>query len=89
MNKELEEYIKSYNELKEHKSIIKNIDTDFFFKTVDALLLNLENSIPKEVIENKIEEYKKEGFEYENKICTMYYKKQNEIDTLQELLEGK
>ena len=49
----------------------------------------LLDSIPKKKIEDKIEELKKEGFEYENSVCTMYYKKQDEIDTLQELLEDK
>lgn len=59
----------------------------YYQEEIETVLKALKNSIPKKKIEDKIEELKKEGFEYENKICTMYYVKQDEIDILQDLLE--
>ena len=53
---ELEEAINIYSELKEHKEIIGNIDTDFFFKFAEIVLQALKKSIPKKKIGNKIEE---------------------------------
>lgn len=53
---ELEECRKMYEELKEHKAIVANIDTEFFFRFTDIVLQALDNSIPKEKVE-KIEKY--------------------------------
>ena len=38
----LEEAIQSYKELKKHKELIKNIDTDFFFEFAETVLQALE-----------------------------------------------
>ncbi len=77
-------------ELKEAIKILKS-DAEWNGNEKQFLILEnyIDNSISKEVIENKIEKYKEEGFEYEGRVCTMYYKREDEIDTLQELLEGK
>lgn len=65
---ELEEYKKMYEELKKHKTIIANIDTEFFFKFTDKLLQALDNSIPKEKVLKKMDELsdttKVEDFSY-------------------------
>ena len=39
---ELEETIQSYKELKKHKELIKNIDTNFFFEFAETVLQELE-----------------------------------------------
>lgn len=57
---ELEECRKMYEELKEHKAIVANIDTEFFFKFAETVLQALDNSIPKEKVEKKIKEYQHE-----------------------------
>ena len=83
---ELEELIKIYNGLKNHKEIIGSIDTDFFFNFAETVLQELKNSIPKKKIEEKIEELKAQ--------CggNPYHIQQTlnaEIRLLQELLEDK
>lgn len=81
----LEEAINIYSELKEHKEIIGNIDTDFFFKFAEIVLQALKKSIPKKKIENKLEQLNSE---------IQYCARQNgktiklgKIMALQELLE--
>ncbi len=88
MTKELEGAIENYNELKRNKHVIANIDKDFFFDLVDILLQALENSIPKEVVEEKITELwvkcpKNSINEF------MINERNNKIEILQELLGGK
>ena len=41
-NKELEEMIEAYNELKRHKEIVANIDTNYFFEFAETLLKELK-----------------------------------------------
>lgn len=42
MNKELEEIIEAYNELKRHKKIVANIDTNYFFEFAETVLNELK-----------------------------------------------
>lgn len=53
-DKELEEAKRIYNELKNHKEIIGNIDTDFFFKFAEIVLQALKD---KDIIINEMAEY--------------------------------
>lgn len=93
MNKELEVYIKAYKEIKKNREIINSIDSDFFFDFADTMLNYIENSIPKKVIEEKINRFKDEtvwnynDWKYDEKI---YKAELNIIDKImKELLEGK
>lgn len=54
MNKELEEMIKVYKEARDNRCLIASIYPEFFFKFGDTLLNYIENSIPKEKVENII-----------------------------------
>lgn len=93
MNKELVESIKDYNTLKRNKNTIENIEPDYFFEFVDMLLNYIENSIPKEKVEEKIEETRKRYNEIHTKhlrdcgIAEQRALAQREV--LEELLEGK
>lgn len=51
-NNDIEEDIKQYKELKKHKNIIANIDTDFFFNFVENILADRER-LEKESKKNK------------------------------------
>lgn len=51
-NNDIEKDIKQYKELKKHKNIIANIDTDFFFNFVENILADRERAI----VEKEIEE---------------------------------
>jgi hypothetical protein len=84
---ELKEYRKMYEELKEHKSIIANIDTEFFFKFADTVLQALDNSIPKEKVEDKIELYKRLELGSFNRDSIQANEYKAIIKVLQELLE--
>ena len=76
-DKELEESIRIYNELKKHKEIIGSIDTDFFFKFAETVLQALDeekyfnkihsyhmkyNFIPKKKIEDELEEIENKNY---------------------------
>ncbi len=63
-NKELEEAIKIYNELKRNKETTENIDINYFLKFAETVLKELKrlqkenrSSIPKQVIEDLKKEY--------------------------------
>lgn len=84
MNKELEEAIKRALETKQRGMCVISVEI------LQDILTYIDNSISKEVIEKKIKEYKekiKEAIEEDDDIKEIYYKQ--EIDILQELLEGK
>ena len=91
MNKELEEAIKICNDFVEENKTRKII----LHKAIETVLKALENSIPKEVIEKKIKEYKKDyktkydvGFG-KNWISKEQQDIEKQIKILQELLEEK
>lgn len=87
---ELEEYRKMYEELKTHKEIIANIDTEFFFKFAEAILQALHNSIPKEKTKKKMEDLKKAKERNIKKDFDTVYKDgyyTGGIDAIYELLE--
>ncbi len=83
--KELEEFINNYKELRECKQAIKSIEPNYFFNTVDMLLNYIENSIPKEKVE--------ETFEYIEDYVERLNGPDEDIEYIknkkQELLEGK
>lgn len=95
MNKQLEEAIKTYNELKRNKEIIENIETNYFLKFAETVLKELkrlqEETIEKDKIREKIEENNKliEACREDEEHCGEIYLYENDNEILEELLEGK
>ncbi len=85
----LEEAIQNYNKLKKNKTVIANIDTEFFFKTVDTLLQALENSIPKQTLNDKIKDLKEQYKKALEENSTKAFILKCQIEILQEVVEGK
>lgn len=78
-----------YNELNHNKSVIANIDKDFFFEFIDMLISIIDNSISKEVIENKKNQMLEEYKEVIKTNSTKAFIMKCQIEFAEELLEGK
>lgn len=91
MSKELEEAKREYRTLKRNRNIIAKIEPDYFFEFADTILNHIENSIPKEKLEEKIEENNKliEECREDEEHCGEIYLYEHDNKVLQELLEGK
>lgn len=102
MNKKLEETIKRLkNIVDECKIEIKEIgyeydlydgDEPIPYKEIETVLNYIDNSISKEVIEEKIEDYRERMRYYEDEYIIVddeYYRYEAKVEVLQELLEGK
>lgn len=100
MNKELEESYKILNNFKKENSPAVDGDSLFVNKAIETVLNYIENSIPKEVIEDKLQEVQTK---YEKSMAKIDIEKLKKVDitifkgiqeegqkeVLQDLLEGK
>lgn len=101
MNKELEEAIKVLNRFKSIKILYGNTfamhleDLEQLQQAIETVLNYIDNSIPKEVIEKKIEEINKDLTENESYTThweitrNKYFEQQGKKAGFKELLEGK
>jgi len=98
MNKELEEAIQQYKELKRNKNIVETIEPKYFFEFADIMLNYIENSISKETIKEKIEKIINNNeyliiFEGDTELpdeaSIINAKKYIKMNVLQEILEEK
>ena len=91
MNKELEEAIQQYKELKRNKNIVETIEPKYFFEFADIMLNYIENSMSKETIKEKIKVLENSQKRVKNN--NLIYSREDifrfQIYILEELLEEK
>lgn len=87
MNKELEEMIEIYINARDNKSLIESIYPEFFFEFVDMLLNYIENSIPKQIVDERQNELQKEYEEALEENSTKAFILKCKLEMIKELLD--